>query len=96
MDWGMNFLVVLGGLFHRFGRCPNHGNFLEEFIFQSAPKLIRATGSFGPSAGVTLVFESWSFSRKVNIPKCSKTRFSDPGPFWAALGGALSMAWGMK
>ena len=33
-------LVDLGGLFHRFGRCPNHGHFLEEFIFKSAPKLV--------------------------------------------------------
>ena len=37
--------LVWGGLFHRFGRCPNHGHFLEEFIFKSAPKLVLVTGA---------------------------------------------------
>ena len=46
------FLVGLGALFHRFGRCPNHGNFLEEFIFKSAPKLVLVTlALIGPLGG---------------------------------------------
>ena len=45
----------LGGHFPCFCRCPNYDDFLEEFLFQSAPKLILATlGSFGPSEGVSL------------------------------------------
>ena len=35
--------LVWGGLFHRFDRCPNHVHFLEEFIFQSVPKLVLVT-----------------------------------------------------
>ena len=45
----------LGGHFLCFCRRPNYDDFLEKFIFQSAPKLILATlGSFGPSGWVTL------------------------------------------
>ena len=41
-------MAGLGGLFHRFGRCPNQDDFLEEFVFQSAPKLVLVTlASFG-------------------------------------------------
>ena len=46
------FLAGLGGLFHRFGRCPNQDDFLEEFVFQSAPKLVLVTlAPFGPPGG---------------------------------------------
>ena len=46
------FLVGLGSFFHRFGRCPNQDDFLEDFIFQSAPKLVLVTlASFGPPWG---------------------------------------------
>jgi hypothetical protein len=44
--------LVWGSLFHRFGRCPNQDDFLEEFVFQSAPKLVLVTlAPFGPPAG---------------------------------------------
>ena len=46
------FLAGLGGLFHRFGRCPHQDDFLEEFVFQSAPKLVLVTlAPFGPPGG---------------------------------------------
>ena len=45
----------LGGHFPCFCRCPNYDDFLEEFIFQSGPKLILATlGPFGPFGRVSL------------------------------------------
>ena len=49
----LNFLERFGRvLFHRFGRCPNQGDFLEEFTCESAPKLVLATtGSSGPPWG---------------------------------------------
>ena len=37
------FLAGLGCLFHCFGRCPNHDDFLWLFIRQSAPRLILAS-----------------------------------------------------
>ena len=47
--------LVLGGLFHRFGRCPHQVDFLEEFVFQGAPKPILVTlAPFGPSGGLSL------------------------------------------
>ena len=47
--------LVWGGLFHRFGRCPNQDDFLEEFVFQSAPKLVlMALAPFGPPGGLSL------------------------------------------
>ena len=43
MAWGMKSstkITMLGrGLFNCFGRCPNHGHFLKEFIFQNALKI---------------------------------------------------------
>jgi hypothetical protein len=46
---------ILGCLFLCFCRCPNYVDFLLQFTFQDAPKLVLATlGSFGPSGGVTL------------------------------------------
>ena len=42
-------MAGLVGLFHRFGRCPNQDDFLEEFVFQSVPKVILVTlAPFGP------------------------------------------------
>ena len=44
--------LLWGGLFHRFGRCPSHDGFLEEFVCQSVPKLGLVTlAPFGPSGG---------------------------------------------
>ena len=41
--------LVWGILFHRFGRCANHDDFLEEFVTQGAPKLVLVTlALFGP------------------------------------------------
>ena len=37
------FSAGLGTFLHRFGRCPHHGDFLEQFISQSAPKLVLMT-----------------------------------------------------
>jgi hypothetical protein len=49
------FLAGLGPLFHHFGRCPNQDDFLEEFVFQSAPKLVLVTlAPFGPPGGLSL------------------------------------------
>ena len=46
--------LVWGILFHRFGRCGNHDDFLEEFVFQSAPKLVSVTlALFRPLGGNT-------------------------------------------
>ena len=35
--------LVLGSLFHSFGRCPNYGDFLGQLIPQGAPKLVLVT-----------------------------------------------------
>ena len=44
-----DLLPAGGSLFHRFGRCPNHGDFLDEFICEGGPKLILVTlAPFGP------------------------------------------------
>ena len=47
------FTAGLGTFFfHRFGRCPNHDDFLEQFISQSAPKLVLVTlAPLGPPWG---------------------------------------------
>ena len=48
--------LVWEGIFHRFGRCPNHDDFLEECIFHNAPKLLLVTlAPFGPSGGALFV-----------------------------------------
>ena len=48
------FLASLWTLFHRFGRCSNHDDFLLEFIIQSAPKLVLVTlEPFGPPWGMS-------------------------------------------
>ena len=55
--WGGHFVassswLVWGSLFHRFGRCPNHCHFLEEFIFKSVPEhVLVALAPFGPPGG---------------------------------------------
>ena len=43
--WGGLFVASagLGCLFHRFGSCTNQDDFLEEFVFQTAPKLVLVT-----------------------------------------------------
>ena len=47
--------LVWGNLFHRFGRCSNQDDFLEEFAFQGAPKVTLVTlAPFGPSGGLSL------------------------------------------
>ena len=44
--------VGFGCLFHRFGRCSNQKGFLEEFVFQSVPKLVLVTlAPFGSPGG---------------------------------------------
>ena len=46
------FLAGLGTLFHHFGRCPNHNDFLLQLISQSAPKFVFVTlAPFGPRSG---------------------------------------------
>ena len=50
------FSAGLGSLFHRFGRCPNHDDFLLQFTVQSAPKLVFVTlAPFGTSGGARFV-----------------------------------------
>ena len=51
------FLASLGNLFYRVGRCPNHDDFLLQFISQSVPKLVLVTlgGTFRASMGGSLV-----------------------------------------
>ena len=55
--WGgvpRSFLLLVGleCFYHGFDRCPNHIDFLKDFIRQSTPKLILATtGSFGRPFG---------------------------------------------
>ena len=52
--------LVWDGLFHRFGRCPNQDDFLEEFVFQSAPKLVLVTlAPFGPPGGDSFDGLAW-------------------------------------
>ena len=52
--------LVWGELFHRFGMCPNQEDFLEEFVLQSAPKLVLvALAPFGSPWG-DLFVASWS------------------------------------
>ena len=54
------FSVGFGSLFHRFGRCPNQEDFLEEFVFQSVPKLVLVTlAPFGPLWGGDLFVAPW-------------------------------------
>ena len=45
------FSAGLGSLFHRFGKCLTQDNFLEEFVLQSAPKLVGDLGAFWVSWG---------------------------------------------
>jgi hypothetical protein len=46
------FSVGFGFPFHSFGRCPNQDDFLEEFVFQTVPKLVLVTlAHFGPPGG---------------------------------------------
>ena len=59
------FSVGFGGLFHCFGRCPNQDDFLEEFVFQSAAKLVLVTlAPFGPPGG------RFAFSLRIYIELC--------------------------
>ena len=46
------FLAGLGTLFHSFGRCPKHDDFLLHFIRKSVPKLVLVTlAPFGSFCG---------------------------------------------
>ena len=43
ISWYLLLLVGLGIIFHRFGRCPNHNDFLLHFISQNITKLVLVT-----------------------------------------------------
>ena len=56
------FFKVFGGFFLCFCRCRNYDDFLLQFTFQNAPKLILATlAPFGPSGGSLCGILFWGF-----------------------------------